>query len=248
MLKTLGTLFALVITLTGCGGSSLEHRPANEAHGVYRGTMDDGQQLIILVRRSGQFYFLAGSEMDPLASVLHGDASAESGRFRSSNAAEIQLTSAAIRPATLHATYIEKQYLSGSVDYGEEGTVGFTAAYEQAHLDAPDFAALDAEYYGHYETLGSAQFTVVQVSEQGHFSGDSELFPSCSFSGAFTAAASMLLYEFYIDFPDSDCVHYGDRLQGWMYHDRDDDRAYWVALTENRANGFFYSGRLLTSP
>lgn len=236
------------LALAACGGDNSDDpvgdATVNAAHGVYQGMMDDAREVSVLVKRNGQYVFLYKTGSTRLSGVLHGVAATTSDRFRTSNATELKLAASETREAVLTATFVQGQYLSGTVDYGEAGTVDFSAAYQQAYEEPANLAALQGQYSARYKTLDNSELTILDIDSKGIFTGSSELTVACNFNGAIGTNGSALLYNMVITFPDPDCQYNGRRLRGTLFHQDAGRYVYGVTLPDDGMNGFFFYGHL----
>ncbi|MED5389360.1 MAG: hypothetical protein VX793_10940 [Pseudomonadota bacterium] len=235
------------VVLAACGGSGSSggepsHSPVNDAHGVYRGNTDTGRALVGLVLKGGGYYLFYGEESgsDPLAGVIHGRASATRGTFASAHARDVSLEGGTIRPASISASYIAGQYLTGGVDYDAGAAMGFTTSYEADYDNPADPALLPGKYFGRFKTTDRSQYTAMTLTESGTLSAETELAGGCDFDGLVVPRPEGNVFRLTLTFADPDCRYHGQTLQGSLYRQTDSGIIYGAALTADREGSVFF--------
>lgn len=262
----IATMFSLILAACGGdGGSSSggdtptdgkdkptggdETPTVNEAQGIYRGMTDAGRELVALVLDNGDLFFLYDSEgVSELAlgGVVLGNADAITGDFVANDATDINFDEDGSESASVTATYVVGQYLTGDIDDTSSGSVGFTSSYDDDYENTPDVTAVAESYLGYYEGFSASdnesELVIISFDENGTFTGSSEVSSDCSFDGTITPRATGNLFDLSVSFSDTDCVYDGKTLDGIAYHDQENYRLFIAAPTEDNSGGMFFHG------
>tara|TARA_B100000676_G_scaffold313043_1_gene390902 strand:+ start:2283 stop:3128 length:846 start_codon:yes stop_codon:yes gene_type:complete len=243
-------VIGLTLALVACGGGGGSANPVpepsvSEAKGVYRGNTDTARSLVAVLQGNGNYYLFYGEKSghDPVVGAVQGHATAVAGNLDSRNARDFNLEGDGIRDASVSATYVSGQYLTGSVDYGAGESMGFTTTYDDDYEKPADLAVAEGEYPGRFDTTDGSQYTIVTLTAEGGLSGVTEQAGGCDFSGDITPRNDGNLFRLSLSFDDPDCRYHGQTLHGTLYRHTDSGIIYAAALTADRTGSVFFYGR-----
>lgn len=236
---------AMVLTACGGGGGGGGGTPADPAPaGLYRGTSDYGQEVAGLVRGNGDFWFLyseaAGVLDGDVAGAIQGRAAARGGNFNG-NGKDYQFGGDIVAVA-LASTYVEAQYLNGTLTAGAD-SVGFTLAYDDDFDNTPALADIAGEYAGDAISMIGAESALLGISAAGDLSamGDG----GCGYSGSVAPADEGNYFTVILiagATPECDVLYAGKRFDGVLYLDGDTGLLNAAALNSSGSLGLAFSG------
>ena len=214
---------------------------ANNAEGLWVGTISADRTLTAAVLDDGTYYFFYSAVAIPLqiAGVIQGTGTSNNGSFTSSDTKDFGI-GVAVRDATLSADYAARQFLNGAITYSGTGTATFTSSYNPAYNTTPTVASLAGVYNGQLGSSGGLQTANVLVQPDGTFTGTGQ--NGCTFTGKATARARGNVFDQSITFGGTACLFTGGTFQGIIYFDIPTRRLYTAAPNSLRTDAAIFFG------
>ena len=157
--------------LAACGGGDPVPAPTHEvvttsAEGLWKGTTDNGRNVIGLVLDDESFWLLYSSPTNSniIAGAIQGSSFSNNGSFASLDAIDFNLEGKGLLAAILSVSYTHKQSFIGTAHYLEKinnPTLAFTTNYSADYDHAPSLAAIAGTYLGAFsDKSGSGSGTL----------------------------------------------------------------------------------------
>jgi hypothetical protein len=240
------TLALVVLTLAACGGGGgggdSSPTPTTQAEGLYSGATNTGRAITGLVLDDGTYYVLYSSVGAPnsIAGVVQGNGTSTASTFTSSNTRDFNLEGFGVMSATLSATYIDNQSLSGTVTYSGGGSTTFSGTYDSLYEATPSLAALAGTFTGQVASSVGMENAAVTVSSNGTFSGISS--GGCSFTGTVAPRARGNVFDIAITFGGAPCLFANETLSGIGFFNASAKRLLVATPNAARTDGALFVG------
>jgi len=237
-----GAVLACAQILTGCGGGGGNDAPASTGtpQGLWQGSTNTNRAVTGIVLSDGTYYVLYSSagNANVIAGVVQGTGSSDGGTFASNNAKDFNLEGLGVLPASVSASYTQKQSLAGSIVYNT-GSVTFSSSYNAAYETTPTLAAVAGTYTGQVALSVGIQTATLTVSSGGAIAGIGN---GCSFTGTATPRTDGNAYNASITFGGAPCFFANQTFAGIGYFDAPNKRLYAAAPNAARTDGVLFVG------
>ena len=237
----------VVLTLAGCGGgggdSSSSPASTTTAEGLYSGTTNTGRAVTGLVLDDGTYYILYTPVGDTslIAGLVQGNGTSTASTFTSSNTRDFNLEGFGVLSATLSATYIDNQSISGTVTYaGGGGFTTFSGTYDSLYEATPSLGALAGTFTGQVASSVGVENAAITVSSNGTFSGISS--GGCGFTGTVAPRARGNVFDISIVSGGAPCIFANETLSGIAFFNASAKRLYVATPTAARTDGALFVG------
>ena len=238
------------ISACGGGGSSTPptptqgNTPTNQSPiGLWRGVTSENIEFATIVTQD-KFYVISVSpfQRNLPNSIISGDWVVDGTGFTSENAVELSLNNGII-PLTISGTVSTEQTFSGTIDFGNLGSVTFTSNFDR---DFDRNASIDEiAGYSRGITFTDAGYdnTIGVIENDGSFRG-------LSYFGCTVTANSV--GNFYDATVNSQCPNGTSNNAGVAYYDEDFNEIVLLGINNSQTNGVLYWGdirkRAVTAP
>ncbi|MEO0437472.1 MAG: hypothetical protein AAF098_11250 [Pseudomonadota bacterium] len=219
----------------------LDEQPSSLApsEGLWVGTTDQNQALLIIVLSDGTFYLfysLAGVP-DEIQGVVQGSSSTMGSTFTSSDARDFDLDIDGFVSADINAQVTPQQLFEGSISYNNGSQVDFLASYSSDYEIVPSLRLLEGDYSG-IVALEEGEFaTELRFNADGAVSGSAL---GCQFTGTASTRPSGSVYDFSLRFGGSPCPDANQTFEGIIYFDVRTGTLFAVVPNRTRTDGFFF--------
>lgn len=247
-----GVLFSLIfiMLLAGCGSGDTAPPPIasiSAAEGLWNGTTDDGRAIMGVVLEGGTYWFAYSTDFSPstTAGAFQGTSSTQNGVITASNGKDFNLENHMILDATMTGSYVNRQSLSGSLDYPTGGHSTFTSTFNSEYDGIPDLSLVVGTYRGSMSILPrQASLITMTVFASGAISGfDTH---GCLFQTSLAPRLHGNVYDVtsFAGVPTLQCSPElgSDFLTGVTYFDAATKRLFTAALNSTRTQGFLFIG------
>lgn len=216
--------------------------PNSGVDGLYFGTTDTNRDIGGIILDDGTFYILYSVENNPnvIGGVLHGICAASGGTISSSNAKDFNIEGLGIFSVSVSATYSAKEWVNGTVAYGDGTTTHFWTDYDSDYEVEPSLAALAGTYIGQVAFSLGVEDATITVSPTGIISGIGE--SGCRLSGSVIPRSTGNVYNVSITFGDSPCYFAHETMNGICYLDLSTNQLFAVASNASRTEGILFVG------
>lgn len=217
--------------------------PSPSAAGLYSGNSSNGRTIRGILLDSGSFWVLYSGVGNPsvIEGGIQGTSTSALGGFSSTNARDFNLVGQGINDATISASYIAKQSLTGVVTYTRiSSVVSFNSSYDPLYDLTPSIANLVGSYTGTAAVVNSTESASGTVTSAGALSGRGV--SGCTFAGTIAPHSTGNVYDVSVTFGGGVCSNGTNTVTGVAYFDPSNRRLYSAAVNSDRSNGFIFVG------
>ncbi|MDO8653599.1 MAG: hypothetical protein Q7R66_15555 [Undibacterium sp.] len=234
--------------LAACGGGDPVPAPTHEvvttsAEGLWKGTTDNGRNVIGLVLDDESFWLLYSSPTNSniIAGAIQGSSFSNNGSFASLNAIDFNLEGKGLLASILSVSYTQKQSFNGTAHYSaiNNPTLAFTTNYSADYDQAPSLAAIAGTYLGAFSDKSGSESGTLTISSGGAVKLSA--LSGCTSVGTVSPRAKGNAYNLSLKFDGVPCSNMNSTVTGIGYFDSSTKRFYGLGLNSAHTDGFIIS-------
>jgi hypothetical protein len=221
--------------------------PTTVISGIFDGKTDTGQPLTALLQDDGSYFIVYSNAAVPqnFLGAVTGSGNLANGSFSSANGVDASLVGTgtqAVNPATLSASYMQKQSFNGTISYtASNQTKSFTSAYNSSYETLPSLSSLAGVYSGSIATKDLREDNInLTISSDGTLTG--ALTCGCSIGAKLVPRKDGMAYDATLSFTAGDHPLTGKSFAGNVYLDAQSKRLYIVGKLSNSTDSVIFVG------